>query len=204
MVVLLDAAPAWQWYTTMVVCHSAIGVMCAVWAAAHNETHACWYIICDDFASKYNEGVYWIVTYCEDCTWYSTVLHNWEDVPARLELCVICMHLHKMTQYRWCCGRLPTRWGCASPWLWQRLYFSSFLMGTTASKCGTAWRQWHNVHVVILVVVLCTTESWHALEDWSLYKVLYRNTMMWKEARGRWMPINSIKKILTRKKFTEN
>ena len=72
----------------------------------------------------------------------------------------MCMHLRKMIWYGWYCGWLPTRWRCASPQFWQQLYWSSFLMGTTASECGTAWEQCHNTHVVILLVVLCTTGSW--------------------------------------------
>ena len=162
-VVILDAAPAWQKCPTKVEYCSAIGIMCAVWVAAWYQSHVCWYSICDDFTSKYVKGVYWIVVHYEDCTGYSTVLHNCEDIPARLESCVMCMHLRKMIWYGWCCGWLPTRWRGASPWLWQQLYLCSFLMGTTASECGTVWRQCHNAHVVIPVVVLCTTGSQHDL-----------------------------------------
>ena len=46
---------------------------------------------------------------------------------------------------------------------WQWLYWSSFLIGTTANECVTAWRQWHNADVMVPVVVLCTTGSRHAL-----------------------------------------
>ena len=97
------------------------------------------------------------MVYCEDCTWYSIVLHDW-DIPARLEACVMCMHLHQMIQYGWCCGWLPTRWWCVSPRPWQWLSWSSFLIGTKASEYVTAWKQWHDEHVV-----LCTMEDWHAL-----------------------------------------
>ena len=63
----------------------------------------------------------------------------------------------------WFCGWLPTSRQCVSPQPWQWLYWNSFLIGTTASEYVTAWRQWHDVHVVVLVVVLCTMENWHAL-----------------------------------------
>ena len=160
---LLHAAPAWQKCTTKVVCCSAISIICAVWVAAWYQSHACWYGIYNDFTSKYNEEVYWIMVHCEDYTWYSIVLHNWEDVLARLELCTMCTHLCKIIQYRGFCGWLLTKWWCVSPQLWQWLYWSSFLMGTTASEYGTAWRQWYNVHVVIPVVVLCNMGRRHAL-----------------------------------------
>ena len=161
--ITLDAAPARQQCPTKVEHCSAIGIMCVVWVAAWYQSYACWYSIHDDFASKYIKGVYWIVVRCEDHTGYSTVLQNCKDIPARLESCVMCMHLCKIIRNGWCCGWLPIRWWCVSPWLWQRLYLRSFLMGTTASECGTAWRQCHNVHIVILVVVLFTMKKRHAL-----------------------------------------
>ena len=77
--------------------------------------------------------------------------------------CIMCTHLHKMMQYGWCCGWLPTRCRCVSPWPYPRMYWSSFLIGTTASEYVTAWRQWHDAHVMVLVVVLCTIENQHAL-----------------------------------------
>ena len=106
---LLDAAPAWQWCITKVLHCSAIDKMCAVWVAAWNKSHACWYSIHDDLVSKYKVEVHWIVVHCEECTWYSIVVHNLEDVPARLKSCVMCMHSCKMVQYAWICGWLPTR-----------------------------------------------------------------------------------------------
>ena len=46
-----------------------------------------------------------------------------------------------------------------SPWPWQCLHWSSFLLGTTASEYITVWRQWHDAHVVVPIVVLCTMEQ---------------------------------------------
>ena len=111
---LLDAVPAWQQCTTRVERCSAISVMCAVWVAAWYQSHTCWYSICDDFALKYVEGVYWIVG-------TPSRLYRVQHCAAQLRRCAshtgimrnVSMHLCKIIWYGWCCGQLPTRWWCA-------------------------------------------------------------------------------------------
>ena len=160
---LLDAAPAWQQCTTKVERCSAISVMCAVWVAAQYQSHACWYSIHDDFASKYdwrsvlNHGTLWRLYRVQHCAAqlrrHASQTGIMRNVPTLTQNDMVRMMLwvtsHKVTV-------------CITMTLTVAV-LSSFLMGTTASEYGTAWRQCHNVHVVIPVVVLCTTGSQHAL-----------------------------------------